>query len=534
MAAVNARIDAAEKVAANDASKSQALVNEINVGLTQISLSANTLAENITVGEGYVVGVLSVNDPDGNGNPGLAWSLSGVDANQFAIENGNLVYTGASPNFEDKSSYSVQVTSTDASLAKSQAFIVNVLNIDEAGTIGSITGTATQGQTLTAGTVSDPDGTVSGISYQWKANGNNITGATSSTYTLTQAEVGKAITVVATYTDPLGSGKTVTSAATSEVMQTADLNPRLSTNLSDSVTNLDVTSNLVFTSDKALSFGSGSITITDLGGKTAGGFRGDVNTNTQTIDLNSPAGQALISFSADKKTVTINPKWDLDLSSNYRISIGKGAFVSGDGASEQLDVDFGTVTPGIHSTGTVATEAVLARKMLDNGTMADSKYWFDFEQIGLISPIIQLGDLSGKDYVLVAKNYQTTAPDLDVYDDGLNTAPFQVGFTNFGNGDTIYFDNQLNNAVQQFVPDNVVPQNAAASVIGANDDQTILQFSKSSLFPNGSSLPNVALSFEKNIQKTLFDAIYTYDFQGATYLGFADTLLNNPTAVIAG
>jgi len=61
-----------------------------------------------------------------------------------------------------------------------------------------------------------------------------------------------------------------------------------------------------------------------------------------------------------------------------------------------------------------------------------------------------------------------------------------------------------------------------------------LQFSKSSLFPNGSALPNIALSFENNIQKTLFDAIYTYDFQGATYLGFADTLLNNPTAVIAG
>ena len=61
----------------------------------------------------------------------------------------------------------------------------------------TITGTATQGQTLTAAnTLADIDG-LGTISYQWKADGTNISGATSSTLTLGQAQVGKAISVVA-------------------------------------------------------------------------------------------------------------------------------------------------------------------------------------------------------------------------------------------------------------------------------------------------------------------------------------------------
>ena len=50
----------------------------------------------------------------------------------------------------------------------------------------------------------------------------DIAGATNATYTLTQAEVGKAITVEVTYTDAQGSGKTTTSAATAAVANVND------------------------------------------------------------------------------------------------------------------------------------------------------------------------------------------------------------------------------------------------------------------------------------------------------------------------
>ena len=95
-----------------------------------------------------------------------------------------------------------------------------VVDIDDAGTIAVITGTATQGEELTAGAITDADGGVTSIAYQWQAGDVDIEGATTSTYTLTQAEVGAVITVIATYTDNEGSDKTATSAATAAVLDT--------------------------------------------------------------------------------------------------------------------------------------------------------------------------------------------------------------------------------------------------------------------------------------------------------------------------
>ena len=97
-----------------------------------------------------------------------------------------------------------------------------VANINDAPT-GSvtITGTATQGQTLTAGnTLADVDG-MGTITYQWWRDGVN-TGATGSTYVLGQADVGKAITVRAVYTDGQGTVETVSSAATAAVLNVND------------------------------------------------------------------------------------------------------------------------------------------------------------------------------------------------------------------------------------------------------------------------------------------------------------------------
>ena len=55
------------------------------------------------------------------------------------------------------------------------------------------------------------------ISYQWKSDGVNISGATSTSFTLTQAQVGKAISAKASYTDQQGTAESVTSSATAAV-----------------------------------------------------------------------------------------------------------------------------------------------------------------------------------------------------------------------------------------------------------------------------------------------------------------------------
>ncbi len=100
----------------------------------------------------------------------------------------------------------------------------SVINVNDAPTGNVlITGTATQNQTLTASnSLADIDG-LGTISYQWLANGSAISGATGSTYTLTQAEVGKAITVKASYTDLQGTAESVTSLATTAVVNINDL-----------------------------------------------------------------------------------------------------------------------------------------------------------------------------------------------------------------------------------------------------------------------------------------------------------------------
>ncbi|GEM_PF-2294580 len=81
--------------------------------------------------------------------------------------------------------------------------------------VGSVTisGTPTEGQTLTAGnTLADVDG-LGVISYQWNRAGNAISGATGSSYTLGSADVGQSVSVTASYTDGFGTVEEMTSSA---------------------------------------------------------------------------------------------------------------------------------------------------------------------------------------------------------------------------------------------------------------------------------------------------------------------------------
>ena len=76
------------------------------------------------------------------------------------------------------------------------------------------------GETLTADTsgIADADGLDSvTFSYQWLADGADISGATGAAYTPTDSDVGKTITVQVSFTDDAGNEETLTSAATAAV-----------------------------------------------------------------------------------------------------------------------------------------------------------------------------------------------------------------------------------------------------------------------------------------------------------------------------
>ncbi len=109
------------------------------------------------------------------------------------------------------------VLGTAEAVSSTQTALVANVNDAPTGSV-TLTGTATQGQTLTASnTIADADG-LGAITYQWLRDATLISGASAATYTLAQADVGTKISVKAVYIDALGTTEAVSSAQTPVVL----------------------------------------------------------------------------------------------------------------------------------------------------------------------------------------------------------------------------------------------------------------------------------------------------------------------------
>jgi hypothetical protein len=116
-----------------------------------------------------------------------------------------------------------------------------VTNVNDSPTVAvGISGTASEYQTLTAITssIADEDG-LGAFSYQWLRDGTPITGANSSSYTLSDDDIGNRISVQITFTDGWGTTETLTSAETAAVTAIVPETIVL-TNTSDSYTGTDL------------------------------------------------------------------------------------------------------------------------------------------------------------------------------------------------------------------------------------------------------------------------------------------------------
>ncbi len=144
----------------------------------------------------------------------------------FSTTAGTL--TGTPTNADVGSTSGIVITVSDGTLtAALPAFSIAVTNVNDAPVgLPTISGTATQGETLTADTsgITDADGffTPPNFLYQWKADGADISGGLAATFILTQSQVGKAITVTVSYTDRGRNDESLTSAATSAVVNAND------------------------------------------------------------------------------------------------------------------------------------------------------------------------------------------------------------------------------------------------------------------------------------------------------------------------
>ena len=190
-------------------------VNDLPVGVPAIT---GTVAEDQIL----TADTAGISDADGLGAFSYRW-----------LRNGAVIVgaTGSSYTLDDAdvgSQISVEVSYTDGQGTPetvTSAQVGPVANVNDAPVgVPAITGTVAEDQTLTADTsgISDADG-LGAFSYRWLRNGAAITGATGTTYTLTDADVGQQISVEVSYTDTQGTPETVTSVQVGPVANVNDL-----------------------------------------------------------------------------------------------------------------------------------------------------------------------------------------------------------------------------------------------------------------------------------------------------------------------
>lgn len=179
-------------------------INESYVTEPSDAVAAVAFAAEVAIsGDALIGSTLTANVNDDNGfDPDTVlyqWQAGGV-----AIENavlstfelteqqfGSAITVTAT--FEDNRGFSESVTS---------AATTPVARVNQQGEV-SIVGSPTLGNVLTA-EVEDSDGISNTISYQWFADAEQIVGATQSTLTVDDSQLGKVFTVQVNYTDDNG------------------------------------------------------------------------------------------------------------------------------------------------------------------------------------------------------------------------------------------------------------------------------------------------------------------------------------------
>ncbi len=184
---------------------------------------------------------LSASDPESDD---LTYSMgSGPDADHFDVDpaTGQLsVAPGASLDFEAKPSLEVVVQvadhkdashNPDTAVDATITVTVNLVNADEPGKIALSSTDAEEAVALTA-SVTDPDGGVASITWQWAKSEDGATGwadisnAATDTYTPAAVDAGAHLRATAQYTDAEGAAKRASSSATNPVIGVDNEPPR--------------------------------------------------------------------------------------------------------------------------------------------------------------------------------------------------------------------------------------------------------------------------------------------------------------------
>ena len=192
----------------------------ITAGRTSVDYKENTSA-------GTEVSRYTAEDPDGDASASLKWSLSGRDADKFAIgnregEHGRLTFRDV-PDYEtardsDRDNvYEVTVEVRDRGGSEAtRAVTVHVENEDELGSL-TVSTLHPQVGTRVTPTLTDPDTPISNLIWTWRIDDDVESRA--SAYTPKAADVDGSLEVSVTYTDGTGERQTLSVESLSNVRE---------------------------------------------------------------------------------------------------------------------------------------------------------------------------------------------------------------------------------------------------------------------------------------------------------------------------
>ena len=189
-------------------------VNDAPVGLPTITGTA-------TEDQLLTADTSGISDADGLGAFSYQWLRDGVAIAGATSSTYTLGDADVGTQISVQVSYTDGQGTSEGPLTSAQTAVVTNINDAPTGSV-NIAGIPTEDQVLTASnTLADADG-LGVISYQWQRDGVDIAGATASTYTLDDADVGATITVAASYTDGQGTAESVSSAGVGPIANVND------------------------------------------------------------------------------------------------------------------------------------------------------------------------------------------------------------------------------------------------------------------------------------------------------------------------
>lgn len=189
-----------------------------------------------TQGETLMVTTDTIADLDGLGTLSVQWQRGGVDivgatSTSYVLGQDDVGQTvQARVSYTDGFGTAETVTS---------AATTAVENVNDAPTGGvTVSGSTTQGGTLTAvSTLADVDG-LGTLTYQWLRDGAPVSGQTAATYVTGSADVGTQLSVAVSYTDGGGIMESVTSFADEPILSSGPP-PVTGTDIAENVNGTD-------------------------------------------------------------------------------------------------------------------------------------------------------------------------------------------------------------------------------------------------------------------------------------------------------